>query len=418
MPTLAEAILSHNIKKEVHANDIIIANVDFVMSHDTTTPLAIQSLHELNKNVWNKDKSIIFFDHIVPAPTIQAATLQRDIKKFAKVQQITNVFQQGISHQLMVEKHFAVPGRVIVGADSHTCTHGAVGCFATGMGSTDIAVAYATGKTWLKVPETIQLHADGKFSPGVYSKDLILSMAGKVGAEGANYKAIEYTGSTIRNMSIEERMTMTSLAVEMGAKAGMVEADDITMNYTNGIGEKIVASDQIYSESFIFDTSDVVPKIAAPHRVDNVFDVEKYSELHVDEVFVGTCTNGRISDLEIVAKILNGNKVHPDTRMVIVPASMKVQMEAYKRGYVEIFNQAGVSFMNPGCGPCIGRHQGVLAPGEVAVTTMNRNFKGRMGSSDAEIYLVSPATAAVTAIKGCVTDPREFQIQHTQESIT
>lgn len=408
MPTLAEAILSKNTKKEVHANDIIIANIDFVMSHDGTTPLAIEALAQMNKNVWNKDKSIIFFDHMVPSPSVQVAVLHQRIRTFTKEQEISNVFQEGICHQLMVEKKFAAPGRVIIGADSHTCSHGAVGCFATGMGSTDVAVAYATGKTWLRVPETLQLNAEGKFASGVYPKDLILSMAKKVGAEGANYKAIEYTGDTVRNMSIEERMTLTSLAVEMGAKAGMVEADKTTMEYTGGIGTPIKAENPEYEQSLDFQVEDIVPQIAAPHRVDNVYDIDKYKDMHIDEVFVGTCTNGRISDLEVVAKILKGHKVNPDTRMVIVPASATVQREAYKRGYADIFSEAGASFMNPGCGPCIGRHSGVLGPGEKALTTMNRNFQGRMGSPDAEIYLSSPATAAVTAIKGVVTDPREF----------
>ena len=408
MPTLAEAILSHNTKKEVHANDIIIANIDFVMSHDGTTPLAINALKEMKRNIWDKDHSIIIFDHMVPAPSIQVANIHKGIRDFVREEQITNVFQEGICHQLMVEKHFALPGRLIIGADSHTCSHGAVGCFATGMGSTDVAVAYATGKTWLRVPETLQLNAEGTFPSGVYPKDLVLTMAGKVGAEGANYMAIEYTGETVHSMSIEERMTLTSLAVEMGAKTGMVEADEITMQYTGGKGTPIKAENPKYKQTFDFEAENIVPKIAAPHRVDNVYDIDKYADMNIDEVFVGTCTNGRLSDLEVVAKILKGHKVSPDTRMVIVPASASIQREAYKLGYAEIFSEAGAQFMNPGCGPCIGRHSGVLAPGEKALTTMNRNFQGRMGSPDAEIYLGSPATAAVTAIKGVVYDPREF----------
>ena len=417
MPTLTEAILSHNTKKEVHANDIIIANIDFVMSHDGTTPLAIEALQKMNRNVWDNEKSIIIFDHMVPAPTIQVAKLHQQIRTFTKEQEITNVFQEGICHQLMVEKHFAAPGRVIIGADSHTCGHGAVGAFATGMGSTDVAVAYATGKTWLKVPETLQLNAEGKFQPGVYAKDLVLSMVKQVGAEGANYKAIEYTGQTVRDLSIEERMTLCSLAVEMGAKAGMVEADETTMEYTGGLGTSIKSDNPDYEQTFEFEAENIVPQIAAPHRVDNVYDIAKYEGMHIDEVFVGTCTNGRLSDLAVVAKILKGQKISPDTRMVIVPASASVQREAYKHGYAEIFSEAGAQFMNPGCGPCIGRHSGVLGPGEKALTTMNRNFQGRMGSPESEIYLGSPATAAVTAIKGFVSDPREFLAQHREVSV-
>ncbi len=417
MPTLAEAILSHNVKKEVHANEIIIANVDFVMSHDGTTPLAIKALEKMKKNVWDKDHSIIFFDHMVPAPTIPVGMLHQEIRTFTKEQGITNVFQEGICHQLMVEKHFAVPGGLVIGADSHTCTYGAVGSFATGMGSTDIAVAYATGKTWLRVPETLQFHTEGKFPAGVYPKDLILTMAGIVGAEGATYKSIEYTGETIQNMSIEERMTLSNMAVELGAKVGLIEADNKTMQYTNGIGTPLKADDPDYEQTFDFEADNIVPKIAAPHRVDNVYDVDKFVDMHVDQVFVGTCTNGRLSDLAVVAKILKGHKVHPDTRMVIVPASASIQREAYRLGYAEIFSEAGAMFMNPGCGPCIGRHSGVLAPGEKALTTMNRNFQGRMGSPDAEIYLGSPATAAVTAIKGVINDPREFLAQQQEVSV-
>lgn len=407
MGSLAEEILSNNIGHECHAGDIIIAKVDHVMSHDTTTPLAIESLKTMNKHIWDSKKAVIFFDHIVPAPSIEAATLQRGVKLFANDEQITNVYQEGICHQLMVEKHFAYPGAVIIGADSHTCAQGAVGCFATGMGSTDVAVAYATGKIWLKVPETIQLNAEGKFPKGVFTKDLILAMAGTIGAEGANYMAIEYTGSTIRAMDIEQRLTLTSLAVEMGAKTGMIEADKTIMDYVQGKGKMIHVDNPHYYQTFDFDVSDLVPKLAVPHRVDNVHNVDEYIGTPVDEVFIGTCTNGRLSDLEIVARMLKGNRVAPKTRMVIVPASITVQMEAYRLGYIDIFNQAGATVCNPGCGPCIGRHQGVLAPGEVAVTTMNRNFKGRMGSPEAEIYLASPATATATAIVGAITDPRE-----------
>lgn len=409
MGTLSEEILSHNIKRQVCAGEIIIANLDYVLSHDTTTPLAIEALSKLpHRSVWNNNQTLIFFDHIVPASSIQAASLHKKIRGFVSDQMISNVFQEGISHQLMVEKHFAAPGRVIIGADSHSCTHGAVGCFSTGMGSTDIAVGQATGKIWLKVPETIELKTEGKLSPGVFPKDLILHQVGTVGAEGANYKAIEYTGSTIRQFSIEERMTLTSMAVEMGAKVGLVEPDEITMKYTRGQGTIITCKNPVYEESLEFEAENIVPKIAAPHRVDNVYDIDQYLGMNVDQVFVGTCTNGRISDLEIVAKLLKGKKIDRKIRMVITPASISIQMEAYRRGFIDIFNEAGAITTNPGCGPCIGRHQGVLAPDEVALTTMNRNFQGRMGSPDAGIYLSSPATAVLTAIHGKIVDARDF----------
>ncbi len=410
MGTLTEEILTNKLGREVHSGDIIITDVDYVMSHDTTTPLIINALDALNKGPWNPDKAVVVFDHIVPAPSIKAAMLQKKVKSFVNQSNISNFYQEGVCHQIMVEKHFALPGAVIVGADSHSCTHGAVGAFSTGMGSTDVAVAYATGKTWLKVPETIQLLTEGKFAEGVYPKDLILEMVRRVGADGATYRALEYTGETAQNMSVEERMTLTSMAVEMGAKAGMVQADKITMEYTGGQGNPIHPVNPKYQQTLEFQAEDIVPKIAAPHRVDNVHDIDQFTDLNVDQVFLGTCTNGRLSDLEVAAKILKGQKIHPETRMVVVPASQSVLKEAYLRGYIDIFTEAGAVVPNPGCGPCIGRHQGVLAPEEVALTTMNRNFQGRMGSPEAEIYLGSPATIAYSAIKGKIADPREVQV--------
>jgi homoaconitate hydratase family protein len=410
MGTLSEEILSKNVGREVVQGEIIIAKVDHVMSHDTTTPLAIKSMQKMEKSIKNQDEALIFFDHIVPAPTIQAQTLQKQIRLFVADQGIKHFYQEGISHQLIAEKGFALPGKVIVGADSHSCTHGALGCFSTGMGSTDIAVAYATGKTWLRVPETIELQSYGSLPESVYPKDLILTMVGKVGAEGANYKAVEYTGSAISDFNIEDRLTLTSMAVEMGGKAGVIKADEITRKYVNGRGIYLEPVDPKYSETYEFDLADLTPKVALPHRVDNVENVEDHSGLPVDQVFIGTCTNGRLSDMAIVAKYLKGNQISPSTRMVITPASVSIQMEAYRLGYIDIFNQAGAVVTNPGCGPCIGRHQGVLAPDEVAVTTMNRNFQGRMGSPEAGIWLTSPATAAATALKGRLTDPREVKL--------
>ena len=408
MGTLAEEILSNKIGNECRANDIIIVELDYILSHDTTTPLIINSMQNMNKRVKNKDNTLIFFDHIVPAASIQSAELHRQIRTFVREEELPNVFQEGISHQLVMEKQFAFPGGVIIGADSHSCTYGAIGCFSTGMGSTDIAVAYVTGKTWLKVPETINLVAEGDFSKGVYPKDLILAMVGKIKSEGANYKSVEFSGTTISSLEIEERMTLSNMAIEMGGKVGLIQADEKAMTFAGGKGKILFPSNPVYAESYHFNTEDLVPKISAPHQVDNVFDVEKFHDLSVDQVFIGTCTNGRISDLEVVAKILKGKSVHKNLRLIIGPASVKILQEAYRRGFIDIFLDAGATVVNPGCGPCIGRHEGVLAPGEVALTTMNRNFKGRMGSPDAEIYLSSPATAAVTSITGKITDPREM----------
>lgn len=410
MGTLTEEIFSHRLGRSVSAGEIVIVDLDYVMSHDTTTPLAIKALENMNKSVWDPTHAVVVFDHIIPAPSIKAATLQREVRQFVKHENIENFHQEGVCHQIMVEKKYAVPGNIIVGADSHSCTHGAMGCFSTGMGSTDIAVAYATGKTWMRVPETIEFQVEGSFPRGVYAKDLILQMVGDLGAEGANYMGIEFNGPAIQNMSVDERLTLTSMAVEMGAKAGLVIPDSTTMEYTGGLGTQLHPVDPKYAQSYHYKLDSLVPKIAVPHRVDNVHDLTRYEGMEVDQIFVGTCTNGRLSDIKVVAEILKGHEIHQDTRMVLVPASRSIMKEAYRMGYIDTILDAGAIVGNPGCGPCIGRHQGVLAPGEIALTTMNRNFQGRMGSPEAEIYLASPASAAVAAVKGRITDPREVLI--------
>jgi 3-isopropylmalate dehydratase large subunit len=415
MGTLTEEIFSHKLGRTVEQGETIVVEVDRVMSHDTTTPLAVQAFRKLSQQsggrVFNSKRSHIVFDHIIPAATIAAATLHRDIRTFAQEQGIT-ILQEGICHQVMPERGYVAPGDVIVGADSHTCTYGALGAFATGMGSTDIGVAYATGRTWFRVPSTINIRITGTLSFGVYAKDVTFEMVRRLGVDGANYRAIEYSGALVEQMSVSERFTFCNMAIEMGGKAGLVAPDAITQEWLRGRTDReypmLAPCNPHYERVVEIDASLLQPMIACPPDVNNVVPVGEVEQVQIDQVFLGTCTNGRLDDLAIAAGILQGKIIHPQTRMVVVPASREIYLEAMRLGYLETFVQAGASVGTPGCGPCIGRHFGVLAPGERALTTMNRNFTGRMGDPTAEIYLGSPATAAATALTGHITDPRQF----------
>jgi 3-isopropylmalate dehydratase large subunit len=415
MGTLTEEIFSYKLGRPVEQGETVIVEVDHVMSHDTTTPLAIKAFRELAQQnggrVFDANRSHIVFDHIIPASTIAAATLHRDIRTFAREQNIP-ILQEGICHQVMPERGFVTPGSIIVGADSHTCTYGALGAFATGMGSTDIGVAYATGRTWFRVPTTINVHLTGSLPFGVYAKDMTLEIVRHLGVDGANYRAIEYTGEAVERMSVSERFTFCNMAIEMGGKAGLIAPDAITQEWLKGRTDReypmLKPHNPNYERVLEIDVSNLEPLIACPPDVNNVAKVGEVEDVQIDQVFLGTCTNGRLDDLAIAANILRGKRIHPNTRMVVVPASREVYLEAMRRGYLEIFAEAGASVGTPGCGPCIGRHFGVLAPGERALTTMNRNFTGRMGDPTAEIYLGSPATVAATALTGHITDPRHF----------
>jgi len=413
MGTLTEEIFSYKLGRTVEQDETIVVDVDRVMSHDTTTPLAIQAFRKLTEHdggrVFNPRRSHIVFDHIVPAATIAAATLQRDIRSFAQEQDIS-ILQEGICHQVMPERGYVIPGDVIVGADSHTCTYGALGAFATGMGSTDIGVAYATGRTWFRVPRTINIRLVGTLPFGVYAKDVTFEMVRRVGVDGANYRAIEYSGALIEQMSVSERFTFCNMAIEMGGKVGLVAPDATTQAWLRGRTDReyplLAPRNPRYERVIEIDASQLQPMIACPPDVNNVVPVGEVGHVKIDQVFLGTCTNGRLDDLAIAANIMRGKTIHPQTRMVVVPASREIYLEAMRLGYLEIFVQAGASVGTPGCGPCIGRHNGVLAPGERALTTMNRNFTGRMGDPTSEIYLGSPATVAATALTGYITDPR------------
>ena len=320
--------------------------------------------------------------------------------------------QEGICHQVMPERGYVIPGDIIVGADSHTCTYGALGAFGTGMGSTDIGVAYATGRAWFRIPQTINVRLEGRLAPGVYTKDVTFEVVRHLGVDGANYRAIEYTGELVEQISVSERFTLCNMAIEMGGKAGLVAPDATTREWLRGRTEReypmLAPRNPGYERIVEIDASQLQPLIACPPDVNNVVPVEEVEHVKIDQVFLGTCTNGRLDDLEIAANILRGRTISPQTRMVVIPASREVYLEAMRLGYLEIFARAGASVGTPGCGPCIGRHFGVLAPGERALTTMNRNFTGRMGDPTSEIYLGSPATVAATALTGHITDPRDF----------
>ena len=407
MGTLTEEIFSRRLGRRVQAGDVVVAPVDYAMAHDVTGPLAIEAFRTLNAPLWDPERVILVFDHILPANTVAAAGLHRMIRDFADEFGVPNVFQEGICHQVMVERGYARPGGIIVGADSHSTTYGALGCFSAGMGSTDIAVTFATGKTWFRVPETIRIELRGELPPGVLAKDLALHVIRRLGAEGANYLAVEWGGEAVAAMTIAQRLTLANLTVDFGGKAGLCEPDEATRAY---LGEAEVSDlhpiRPAYRELVEVDAQRLEPQVACPPAIDNVQDLSAVEGIALDEVFVGSCTNGRLEDLAIVAGYFQGRQVSPRTRTIVVPASKEVYLQALAAGYIQTFMEAGAIVMNAGCGPCLGRQHGVLGPGERALSTSNRNYAGRMGSPQAEIYLANPAVAAASALAGAIADPR------------
>ena len=415
--TMAEKILAKTSEKEeIEAGEIIIANIDKAMIHDLTGPLSIDAYHKIgSKKVWNPEKIITIFDHQVPADSINAAENHIQIRKFVKEEKISNFYdiKEGVCHQVLPEKGHILPGELIVGTDSHTCTHGALGAFATGIGSTDMAMVFSTGQLWFKVPETIQFNIEGTPSKHTHAKDIILNIIGNMGADGANYKACEFTGQTTKNMTISDRMVLCNMAIEMGGKTGLVEADLKTKEYLkNRTNEKyeIIKTDPDAKslQKININIEGLEPQIACPHNVDNVKPISKVENTEIDQVFIGSCTNGRISDLRDAAKILKGKEINPKTRMLVIPASRETYKKALDEGLIKIFIDSGALVTNPCCGPCLGGHVGLLGPGEVGLATSNRNFKGREGSSDAEIYLSSSEVAAASAITGKITHPSQI----------
>ena len=418
---ITEKILAKaSATKVVHPGDIVDAGVDMVMVHDLTGPLAVEAFKRIGiPHVWDNKKIVIILDHQVPAESVKAAELHKMLRAFAKEQGIRfyDVGRGGICHQVMPEKGHVLPGTVIVGADSHTCTYGALGAFATGIGSTEAAAVFATGKIWLKVPETTKINVEGKFKPYVTPKDLILSIIGKVGADDATYKTTEFTGSTIRDMSMAGRMTLCNMTVEMGAKNGIVEPDETTRKFLEGRTSKpyeALKSDKnaSYEKVVEFDVSQLEPVVACPSSVDNVKPASEV-DVPIEQAFIGSCTNGRIEDLRLAAQVMKGKTVKDGVRALVIPASQEVYTQAVKEGLVEIFTDAGALVCGSACGPCLGGHIGLLAAGETCVSTSNRNFIGRMGSTQASVYLASPATVAASALTGRITDPRELEAKKT-----
>ncbi len=412
--TLAEKILSQKSEGDAKAGDIVIARVDLVFVQDTTGPLTVRQFQAGGfKQLANPQKTALFLDHAAPSPNYGLSNDHMLLRQFSRQTGcILSEVGNGICHQLVAES-LAKPGDVIVGADSHTVMAGGLGAFATGMGSTDIAVAFGLGKTWFRVPESIKVIVSGKFADGVYTKDLILYLIGQLGADGATYKALEFSGDTVDNMAIPQRLTIANMAVEAGAKVGLFPADKVTRDYLTSQGRsndyQPIAPDAnaTYEQTFHINAASLEPMVAQPHTVDNVALAKELKGTKIQQVFMGTCTNGRLEDLAIAAGILKGKQRHPETRLVAAPASRKVLQEAITAGYIQTFIEAGAVILPPGCGACLGLHQGVLGDGESCLSTANRNFKGRMGNPNAFIYLGSPATAAATAIAGEITDPRE-----------
>ena len=407
--------------KNVYPGDIIDSSVDILMIHDLTGPLAVKSFEKIGiKKVWNNQKIIVVLDHQIPAESIKAAELHKTMRNFAKDQtlKIYDVGKGGICHQVLPEKGHVLPGEIILGADSHTCTYGAFGAFGTGIGSTEAAAVMATGKIWLKVPKSIKINVNGEFKKFVTPKDLILFTIGKLGAGGAIYKSIEFSGSTISTMGMSGRMTVCNMAVEMGAKNGIIEPDKTTKRFLEGRikqPEKAFElfrsdSDSIYEQTVDINVTDLEPQIACSPSVDNIKVVSEVNNIQIDQAFIGSCTNGRIEDLRLAAKILKGKKVKDNVRTIVIPASQEVYLQALKEGLVETFTDSGALVCGATCGPCLGGHIGLLAKDEVCVSTSNRNFIGRMGSKEAKVYLASPATVAASAITGRIIDPQKVEV--------
>jgi len=410
--TVSEKILSNASGKPARANDFVLARVDTAMAHDGTSVLGVRAFEAMGADsVWDRNRVAIVFDHIAPASTEMAATLQNTIRAWTKRQGIAHFFDigEGICHQLMVESGLALPGTVVVGADSHSCTYGALGAFATGVGATDIAEVFATGTLWFKVPETLKIVINGKLQAHVSAKDVILKIAGMIGADGASYKALEVYGTTIADISIEGRLCISNMAIEVGAKAGIIPPDRKTIEYLEQIQPQLsfapcfADEGAYYIDELDIAVDDLGPQIACPHEVDNITDVEDVAGTPIDQVFIGSCTNGRFEDLKEAATILNGETVA--VRTIIVPSSKHVLLTCLRTGILETLIEAGATICSPGCGPCLGAHNGVLGRGEACLSTSNRNFKGRMGA-EGLIYLASPATAAATALVGEIADPQ------------
>ena len=423
--TIAEKILArHAGRKKVIPGEYILAKVDLSFANDITAPLAIKEFQKLNKPIFSRTKIALVPDHFTPNKDIRSAHQVKIVREFADKFRIRNYFSQGevgIEHALLPEKGLIKPGDLVIGADSHTCTHGALGAFATGMGSTDIAFSWLSGKCWIRVPSSIKFIYRGRLKRWVTAKDIILFTIGDIGVDGALYKVMEFTGSVIDDMDMDGRFTLCNMAIEAGGKAGIINPDDKTLEYLKGklksdeirklkkkMAEIRSDADARYSQIREYNLSDLQPVVACPHLPSNIKLVSELNKVKIDQAVIGSCTNGRIQDLRLAAKVLKGKKVHKNVRLLIFPVTPQVYYQAMKEGLIEIFLKAGGVISPPTCGPCLGGHMGVLAEGEVAIATTNRNFRGRMGHPDSRVYLSNPAVAAASAIKGRIAHPEEL----------
>ncbi|MBU5464056.1 3-isopropylmalate dehydratase large subunit [Anaerotignum sp. MSJ-24] len=416
--TMTQKILAaHAGLDSVKAGQLIEAKLDIVMGNDITTAVALKEFKKTGaKKVFDKDKVVIVLDHFTPNKDIKAAEQCKACRTFAWDMGVNNFFdvgQMGIEHALLPEKGIVVPGQVIIGADSHTCTYGALGAFSTGVGSTDMAIGMATGEAWFKVPSAIKFVLTGKPAKWISGKDIILHIIGMIGVDGALYRSMEFVGDGIQYLSMDDRFSMANMAIEAGAKNGIFPVDEKTMEYVkeHSVKEPVVYTaddDAEYDEVYTIDLSKLRPTVAFPHLPENTKTVDNMPKVEIDQAVIGSCTNGRIEDMQIAAEILKGKKVNPKVRTIIIPATQKIYLECVKRGYTEIFIEAGAVFSTPTCGPCLGGYMGILAAGEKCVSTTNRNFVGRMGHTESEVYLASPAVAAASAIAGYIVDPEEI----------
>ena len=413
--TITEKILSEKANNDIGAGDIVVVQVDVAFVQDSTGPLAVRQFREMGfERIPESLKAILFLDHGSPSPDRRISADHLLLRQFA--QQTGSGISDvggGVCHQIVAES-IACPGSLIVGADSHTVTAGALGAFACGMGSTDIAVAMGLGKTWLRVPESYRVQLTGELPPAVYGKDIILYLIGEITADGATYRSLEFGGPGMEHLAMSDRLAIANMSIEAGAKAGIFPSDEITREFLASQGRedqyRPLSADKgaVYEKTININLSDLEPRVAKPHTVDNTALAKDLNDVQIDQVFIGTCTNGRLDDIAVAAEMLKGKKVHKKTRFIIAPASPTVLLQAIDKGYISTLIESGALILPPGCGPCLGLHQGVLGDGEKCLSTANRNFKGRMGNPDAFIYLASPATAAATAITGRITDPREI----------
>jgi 3-isopropylmalate/(R)-2-methylmalate dehydratase large subunit len=421
--TVTEKILAdHAGMDTVAPGQLIQARCDMVLANDITAPLAIQEFNRLGiQRVWDQERISLVPDHFTPNKDIKSAEQAKYVREFALKMGIVHYFEvgeMGIEHALLPEKGLVLPGDLIIGADSHTCTYGALGAFSTGVGSTDVACAMATGELWFKVPESLLFLFKGKLRKWVSGKDVILKIIGDIGVDGARYQSMEFSGSGIKNLSMDERFTIANMAIEAGAKNGILPVDDATLKYVEASSKsglrkdryKIYKSDHgaHYSQTYEYNLEEIESQVAFPHLPENTKNISEVGEIKIDQVVIGSCTNGRLEDLQIAAQILKGKKVRKGMRLLIFPATQKIYLEALREGLIEIFVEAGAAVSTPTCGPCLGGHSGILAQGERAVSTTNRNFVGRMGHKESEVYLASPAVAAASAIKGVIASPEEI----------